>query len=546
MARIKDSSVESVKAAIDMVELVSAYTAPRKAGARYTARCPFHEERTPSFSINAVDKLYYCFGCGAKGDAITFVREKEGLDFAQAIEWLADRFRVPLEYEEVSPEVDERRRHADRLHALLEQAASFYERYLWDSAAGEQARAYLSGRGLGEEVCKLYRLGLSPTGGRTLALKAREKGFSVDEMRAAGLLNRRGSDYFQGRLMFPLADARGRILGFQARKLREDDPLQAKYVNSPESDLFQKGSILYGLDKARAAIAKEDGAVIVEGNPDVIALRQAGLERVVASMGTALTERQLKDIVRLTTHIVLCFDGDKAGQDATLRGMDLAVAQKLDVRIVPLPDGVDPADSAATFADLLAKAESYPVYRVRLEIQREPDRKNAADRVSEILGRIPSSVDRQDAAQIAEDLLRVPPGTFAPRALARTGTVSPKLIEAGDRLERGALAGAVAHPSLIPLLGELAPDHFDLEIHRKVRDHLVSSTPADEELVGILAELDARAAEEAIDEDTAKEMLLGLGKRAIRRELDGCDDPERIRELQTAFARLDEAVEALR
>ncbi len=159
VARIKDTSVESVKAAIDMVELVSGYTSPRKAGARYTARCPFHEERTPSFSINAVDKLYYCFGCGAKGDAITFVREKEGLDFAQAIEWLADRFRVPLEYEEVSPEVDERRRRADRLHALLEQAASFYERYLWESAAGEPARAYLSGRGLGEEVCKLYRLG---------------------------------------------------------------------------------------------------------------------------------------------------------------------------------------------------------------------------------------------------------------------------------------------------------------------------------------------------------------------------------------------------
>ena len=545
MARIKDSSVESVKAAVDMVELVSGYTAPRKAGARYTARCPFHEERTPSFSINAVDNLYYCFGCGAKGDAITFVREKEGLDFAQAIEWLAERFRVPLEYEDVSPEVDERRRRNDRLHALLEQAASFYERYLWESAAGERPRAYLAGRGLGEEVARLYRLGLSPTGARTLALKAREKGFSDDEMRAAGLLNRRGSDYFQGRLMFPLADVRGRILGFQARKLRDDDPLQAKYVNSPESDLFQKGAILYGLDKARAAIAKEDGAVIVEGNPDVLALRQAGLERVVASMGTALTERQLKDLARLTTHIVLCFDGDKAGQDATLRGMDLAVAQKLDVRIVPLPDGVDPADAADTFAELLAGAESYPVYRVRLEIQREPDRRNAADRVSEILGRMPDSVDRQDAAQIAEDLLRVPPGQFAPRALARTGTVSHKLLEAGDRLERGALAGAVAHPSLVPLLAELTPEHFDLELHRKVRDHLVASTPAGEDLVGVLAELDARAAEDAIDEDTAKEMLLRLRERAIRRELDGCDDAERIKELQTTLGRLREAVGAL-
>ena len=186
MARIKDSSVDAVKAAIDMVDLVSAYTPLRRVGARYSARCPFHDERTPSFSVNAVDKLYYCFGCGAKGDAITFVREKENLDFSGAIEWLADRFRVSLEYEEASPEVEERRRRNERLYALLEQAASFYERYLWESAAGETARAYLEGRRLGEEVCRLYRLGLSPSDGRRLAQKARDAGFTDGELRAVG------------------------------------------------------------------------------------------------------------------------------------------------------------------------------------------------------------------------------------------------------------------------------------------------------------------------------------------------------------------------
>jgi DNA primase catalytic core len=546
VARIKDSSVDSVKAAIDMVELVSAYTQPRKAGARYTARCPFHEERTPSFSINAVDKLYYCFGCGVKGDAITFVREKEGLDFAQAIEWLADRFHVPLEYEEISPEVDARRRRGERLHALLEQAASFYERYLWESAAGEQAREYLQGRGLGEEVSRLYRLGLAPSGGRTLAAKAREQGSTDEELQAAGLLNRRGYDYFRGRLMFPLADARGRILGFQARKLRDDDPLAAKYVNSPEGELFQKGAILYGLDRARAAIAKEDGAIVVEGNTDVLGLRQVGLERVVASMGTALTERQLKELSRLTTHVTLCFDGDTAGEAATLRGMDLAVAQGLDVRVVPLPAGVDPMDAADRFQQLLDRAESYPVYRVRLEVQREPDRKNAADKVSEFLGRVPNSVDRQDAAQVAEDLLRVPPGTFAPRALARTGSVSPKLIEAGDRLERYALAGVVVHPGLIPLLAELTPDHFDLDLHRRVREHLVSREPADAEVVGALAELDARAAAEAIDETGTKQTLLGLRARAIERDLvEARADSKKTTELQVALAKIHEAIDAI-
>jgi len=215
------------------------------------------------------------------------------------------------------------------------------------------------------------------------------------------------------------------------------------------------------------------------------------------------------------------------------------------VRVVPLPAGVDPADAADRFHELLAKAESYPVYRVRLEIQREPDRKNAADKVSEFLGRVPNSVDRQDAAQVAEDLLRVPPGTFAPRALARAGGVSPKLIEAGDRLERDALAGVVANAGLVPLLAELTPDHFDLDLHRRVREHLVSRDLADEEVVGTLAELDARAAAEAIDESTAKELLLRLRERAIRRELDHCDDPQRIKELQTVLAKIHEAIDGI-
>src|ERR671930_83037 len=177
MARIKDSSVEAVRAAVDMVELVQGRTQLRKAGASYVGRCPFHQERTPSFRVNAVDKLYHCFGCGAGGDAITFVRETENLDFAGAIEWLADRFRVTLEYEESSPAQDAARRRRERLLALLEQATAFYERYLWEAAAGEPVRAYLADRGLGEEVCREFRLGLAPQA-PMLAPKARERGFS--------------------------------------------------------------------------------------------------------------------------------------------------------------------------------------------------------------------------------------------------------------------------------------------------------------------------------------------------------------------------------
>ncbi len=540
MSRIKDSSVEEVKAAADIVSVISARTQLRKSGARFLGRCPFHEERTPSFSVNATEKFYYCFGCGAKGDLITFVRETEQLDFAAAIEWLADRFNVQIEYEETSPQQDARRRRRERLLDLLDAAASFYERYLWDSQAGSLARDYLAGRGLGEEVCREYRLGLA-LGGTTLTRKALGRGFTREELAAAGLTNRRGNDYFSRRLLFPLADARGRVLGFQARKLHEDDPLRAKYVNSPEGELFRKGDLLYGLDRARAAIAKQERAVVVEGNTDVLALKQAGMDPVVAPMGTALTERQVKELSRLTTRVWLCFDGDAAGEAATLRGMELASAQGLDVRVVALPAGFDPADLADGFEQRLGNAESHVGYRVRLEIERAADRQEAFVRIRELLARFEDSPERQDAIRYAADKLDLPRETqagLAPRVAAlATGSVSPRLLDAGDRLEKNALAGVTAHRSLLPILAELGPEHFDSEEHRLLRQELVAGGAMD-------PELDARAVSEGIDERTAQELLLRLKERRIRRQLIDAD-PARTIELQGALAKILEAVEEL-
>jgi DNA primase len=540
MARIREASVREAVEAADMVEVVSARTQLRRSGARWTGLCPFHDEKTPSFSVNPVDKLFYCFGCGKGGDVISFVRETEQLDFAQAVEWLAERYRVTLEYEESSPEQDAARGRRDRLLSLLEQATSFYERYLWDSPRGEAARAYLAGRGLGEEVCRAYRLGLAP-GGATLARKAREKGFTAAELAAAGLINRRSNDYFNGRLLFPLADARGRVRGFQARKLRDDDPLRAKYVNSPEGELFRKGDLLYGLDRARSAIAKQERAIVVEGNTDVLALRQYGLEPVVASMGTALTERQLKELSRLTHKAWLCFDGDAAGEAATLRGMELAAGQGFDVRVVALSPGRDPADLSDDFDELLARAESYLSYRVRLEIERAPDRQEGFVRVRGVLSRFEDSPERQDAVRLAADRLDLPKETqagLAPRGRGgATGEISPRLLEKGSRLERDALAGVAAHPELRGLLAELAPEHFDSELHRRAREHLLERGEVDEELVPLLAELDARAATEGIDEETAKELLLRLRERQLRRELESAD-LERTKELQEQLAKI--------
>ena len=535
MSRIKQASVEEVKAAADMVAVVSPRTQLRKQGGRYMGRCPFHEERTPSFSVNAHDKLFYCFGCGKGGDLISFVRETENLDFAGAIEWLAERFNVRLEYEESSPRAEEERRRRGRLLQLLDTAASFYERYLWDSQAGGFARDYLTGRALAEATCREFRLGFA-LGGDVLARKAREKGFTPAELQAAGLVNRAGRDYFQQRLLFPLADARGRVVGFQARQLREDDPLRAKYVNSPEGELFRKGDLLYGLHLARNAIAKSGRAVVVEGNTDVIALRQAGFEQVVASMGTALTERQLTELGRLTRALVLCFDGDAAGEAATLRGMELAAARGFELKVVAMPPGLDPADVAADFEAHLGRAEPYAIYRVRIELERAPDRNTAYERAKQVLDALPDSPERQEAWRLANDRLDM---TIQVRAAVPStkAAVTPRMLELGDRLERGALAGVVAHPKLLRILGELGRDHFDSELHRRACAHLLEPGEADSELVSLLAELDARAAAEGIDEETAEQLLLRLRERKLRRELETADD-EQLPGLQQALAKV--------
>ena len=539
--------MRDVVAAADMVEVVSGRTQLRRAsGSRYTGRCPFHEEKTPSFSVNPVDKLFYCFGCGKGGDVISFVRETESLDFVGAVEWLADRFRVPIEVEERSPQVEADRKRRERLYAVLDQTTTYFERLLWDGEAGAPVRDYLASRGLGDEVAKEFRLGLSP--GRGLAEKARERGFELDDLKSAGLVTTRGSDYFPQRLMFPLADARGRIVGFQARKLRDDDPLRGKYVNSPEGELFHKSAVLYGLHLAKAAIGKRDFAAVVEGNTDVIALRQAGFEPVVASMGTALTDRHLRELGRLTKKLVLCFDADKAGQDATLRGMELAVGQGFEVKVVTLPEGQDPADAPDGFEERLQRPESYPYYRTRLIIERSADRQEAWIRAQEFLRTVPDAPERQDAVRLLADKLDLPRETLSGLAparggRARPGAEAPRLLDAGDRLEREVLAACVAHPSLIRGLAELSSDHFDLELNRRFRDALVSGRN-DPDLTVLRAELDARAAQEALDERTGTELLLRLRERKLKRDLASAD-LARTTELQAHLAKVRQALAEL-
>jgi DNA primase len=543
VARIKDSSVEAVKSAIDLVAVVEGRTKLRKQGTSYKGLCPFHAEKTPSFSVLPERGTYHCFGCGEGGDAIDFVEKTEVVDFVGAIEWLADRFNIQLEYEESSPEADRQRKRRERVYSLLDRAASFYERFLWESEAGASAREYLASRGLGEEVCRAFRIGLAASGA-TLGHRAAAEGYTRDELLAAGLANRRGNDYFQRRLLFPLADARGRIRGFQARQLHDDDPMRGKYVNSPESELFRKGDLLYGLHQSRAAIARQDRAVVVEGNTDVLALRQAGFEPVVASMGTALTESQVRELGRLTRRLYLCFDADAAGMEATLRGMELAAGQGFDVNVVTLEPGSDPADEPGGFDARLAASQDYLPYRVRLEIERARDREEAFQRTRTFLGRFENSPERLDAERVAVDLLDLPRGAqlgLAGRGIVADAALSTKVVDAGVRLERSALAGVAAHPELARVLAELGPEHFDREESRRLRAHLLGEAEPDPDLTRSLAELHARAEAESIDLETAEQLLLRLRERRLERELADADD-DRLVELQHALAQIREAI----
>ena len=291
MALYTRDSIDRLRDVVDMEELVGTKTDLRRVGSRLTGLCPFHDERTPSFSVNVADKLFYCFGCHAKGDAIGFVEQTEGLDFRESVEFLAERYGVELELENEDPQAEARRRRRERLLALLDRAARYYASYLSDSAEAGRAREYLAGRGLSEETLRDFRVGYSPSAWDRMLLGARQGGYSEEELMAAGLAQRGRNggifDRFRGRIMFPLADGRGRVLGFGARQMGEGRG--PKYLNTSENEIYHKGRQLFGLDLARREAAKSGRIVVVEGYTDVLALHQAGIREAVAIMGTALT-----------------------------------------------------------------------------------------------------------------------------------------------------------------------------------------------------------------------------------------------------------------
>jgi DNA primase len=380
MPRYADSDKERVREAVDIVDLVSSRTELRRSGpGQYKGLCPFHDERSPSFSVDADKGFYHCFGCGVGGDAFRFVMETEGLDFVGALESLAGRYGIELTIEDEDPAAAERRKARDRLLELLERATAFYERYLWQSAEAEPARRYLTERGLTEETLRTFRVGYAPSAWDKLMLASHQQGYGFKEIHDAGLAVRskkgegRIYDRFRRRIMFPLCDPRGRVLGFGARALGADQ--QPKYLNSPDGDIFHKGDIVYGAHLARAAAAKADEVIAAEGYMDVLALHQAGLANVVGIMGTALTDKQVGELAKLGKTVLLALDADSAGQEAMLKAAKVAAKSRIALRVVPLPPGLDPADVVTQQGPEAAQAlvgRSVPF--VRFQVERELER----------------------------------------------------------------------------------------------------------------------------------------------------------------------------
>jgi DNA primase len=357
VSRYTADSRDRVLDAVDMISVVTARTDLRRAGVNsYFGLCPFHDERTGSFHVRPDEKHYHCFGCQSSGDPFTFVMETEGLDFKAAMESLADRFGVQLETEAEDPEAAARRQRRERLHSLMSRTAAYYSRYLWEAREAADARAYLLGRGLTEETLREFRVGYAPSAWDRILVGSRRAGFTEEELLAAGLVQRSKSrpgsvyDRFRARIMFPAADARGRVRGFGARRMIEESSAAApaKYVNTADGELYHKREVLFGIDLARAHGAKAGRMLLVEGYTDVLALHQAGIRNSVGIMGTSLTEEQIGELQRVVNVLELCLDADRAGQDAMLRAARLAAGRNLELRVVGLPEGSDPADLVAS------------------------------------------------------------------------------------------------------------------------------------------------------------------------------------------------------
>ncbi|MGH2940203.1 MAG: DNA primase [Solirubrobacterales bacterium] len=567
MARISSDSINAVRDAADMAAEVGRYTDLKRNGAQMMGLCPFHDERSPSFSVDPQDKLYHCFGCGVAGDIFGFVMEKESLNFSEAVEALADRYGVELQREQEDPRAEARRQARQRLQQLLERASAYYANYLWESKEAGKARDYLAGRGLAEQTLRDFGVGFAPSAWDKILVAGQRAGFTVPEMHSVGLVqrSRQGQEYdrFRARIMFPIRDPRGRVLGFGGRATREDQ--KPKYVNTSETDFFHKSEILYGLDRARAAMAKENRALVVEGYTDVLALHQAGLQGAVGVMGTAITPDQVKTLSGVVDEVILALDADEAGQEAMLRAQRVAGGRRMRLRVASMPKGVDPAelmteaDGAERFrgyAEDAAELTDFQVTRVldRTDTSSPVERDQALAEIAPIIAGMEEGASQSELVRKVAGRLDLEPAMLMGRVVAATQATGgpgasaappqnrdrapapqqpqaplqrPAELTSRERRERALLAMCIALPEpgagYLERLGERhlsrsgqAAAEFIRAHPKDAAEHLPRENGA---LAALITELVMLAREEPASEEAMELNFLLLDQRRLEDEI---------------------------
>jgi len=476
MGRFGDDKIEEVRSRADIVEIVGAHVRLRRAGRNFVGLCPFHNEKTPSFSVNAERGFFHCFGCGAGGSVFNFIMRVEGLTFPEAVRSLARKYGVTIpEHDQSGPAAGER----EAMLKASEVAAEFFAHVLWNTSDGALARDYLNSRGIAAETARAFLIGFAPSRPASLAKALRRRGLAEAGVKV-GLVKKDGDaayDMFRARVMFPIRDAQGKVLAFGGRVL---DARLPKYINSPESPLYSKARTLYGLFEARQAISSnaasgKDRAIIVEGYFDVIALWQAGFKEAVAGCGTALTVEQLRALSRYTKNVIACFDGDAAGRKASMRALEIFLQAGLLGRGIFIPPGFDPDTfvrerGAAAFAELTDKSELLVDYFLSEQAGQArgsiAERARAAERVAEMLKLVDDPFQFDLLARKAADLLSIGEEVLrkearggqsrpTPSRFSRTGAAAsanppaaPGGGDAGAKAEVGLVAIALLHPEL--------------------------------------------------------------------------------------------------
>jgi DNA primase len=483
------SVITDVKQKLDIVELVSEYVTLQKAGRNFKALCPFHSEKHASFFVFPEQQTWHCFGaCGTGGDIFSFIMKKEGVDFGQALRLLAERGGIILSPREVSSKLEDEKK--EKLFQINEAAAQYYHHLLLNTKAGEGTRNYLARRKVAPEIIKDFRLGFSPDTWETLKNYLLDKAYTKKELAEVGLIIEKEEgvsyDRFRNRLMFPICDIQGRITGFGARVLDNSLP---KYINSPQTAIYDKSSILYGVDKAKAAIRKKNLAIIVEGYMDVLTAHQHGWQNVVGSMGTSLTENQVGGIKRLTKNITLALDADLAGEEATLRGEAILAYSNAEANVILLPPGKDPDEVIREDPALWEKLveQAIPILDFAFQsVIRKIDVNKAKDKslaVQKLLPTIYKIKDPQQKFHYVEKLARALKIKTADLevALQKLKTAKKRLQSSEETeqsrlarqlvsspVEERCLALLLRYPELRPLTGELLPEHFESTENREV------------------------------------------------------------------------------